>query len=196
MTGVTLLVAVAGTLLADQPSQKVTVSVNAVPGLNGVVDLEIRNISDEFVESTATVLLTLRPLDRSIYPLFDGILSAQVSPKSGLNEDHESRRTAGPFRLAPGGGKVARVRLANLLWSLGPNWVWQPRRFWELASSGEYELFVQLVFDDLRLGRGPNPVTVRLSILEARSSTPVLCGLLPSAEGGSGCEQALLASSS
>lgn len=164
MTGVTLLVAAAGTLLADQPAHKVTFSANTVPGLDAVVDLEIRNISDEFVESKATVLLTLQPLDRSTYPLFDGILSAQVSPHTGLNEDRESRRTAGPLRLAPGGVKVARVRLPDLLWSLGPNWVWQPRSFWELASSGEYELFTQLVFDDLRLGHGPNLATVRIHV--------------------------------
>lgn len=164
MTGVTLLVVVAATLLADQPAQKATLSVKAVPGLNAVVDLEIRNISEKLVESKATFLLTLRPLDRGIYPLFDGILSAQVCPKTGLNEDRESRSAVGPLRLPPAGVRVTRVELPELLWSLGPNWVWQPRSFWELASSGEYELLTQLVFDDLSLGRVQLPERTRIHV--------------------------------
>jgi hypothetical protein len=164
MTGVTLLVAVAGTVLADRPAQRATLSVSAAPGLNAVVDLEIRNISEERLESKATFLLTLWPLDRGMYPVFDGILSAQVCPNTGLNEDREPRRAVGPLRLPPGGVRVTRVKLSELLWSLGPNWVWQPRSFWELASSGEYELLTQLAFDDLSLGPVQSPARLRIHV--------------------------------
>lgn len=131
----------------DRPVRTIVLSLRATASAGETVELEVRNVSAEPVDTRGQVTLMMFPLDRTKHPLYDGLLSTSVDPNTGQFDGFFAERPSPRLVLGAGEARTVHVRLRKLKWSLSPNWVWQPRELWELAGAGEYELMAFLHVD-------------------------------------------------
>jgi hypothetical protein len=122
---------------------------------DGVVRIEIQNVSGATVEGPAELSLMMSPTNRVAGPLFGGTLQSSADGVTGKFGGYYAARMSYPpmnrtttLRLEPGEKRTVSVRLLELRWSLAPQWVEQPREFWELAGAGDYRLQTMLVLLD------------------------------------------------
>ncbi len=175
MAGMAILLAA---LLANE--RGLSVGVRAGVDGDGVVEFDLQNVSGKTLVGEAEIHLSLRPVDRTVGPLFGGTLWSSADPVTGEFGGHLARgRTYPPsrrvttLRLEPNEKRTVPIRLLDLQWSLAPQWVEQPRGFWELAGAGEYWLSAQLLVFEGSV-RPAFARDVRLRISGQRGVSPIM----------------------
>ena len=141
-----LLLGLAQGIAPAPPSRTIVATIRA-GATEGTVEVEVRNVSSAQVDTRGEATLMLRPLDPGQHPLYDGLLWTSVDLNSGKCDGFFAGRPSPRVVFEAGGAREVRVNLMKLKWSLSPNWVWQPREFWELAGPGEYEVVLYLNLD-------------------------------------------------
>jgi len=131
-----------------------------------VVDIELRNTSDQPLTALIHTTLWLMPAHSPPRFRINGLLITAVDPANGSSQglfETRARSLTLPFR----GVRSVRVDLERLRWSLSPKDVESPRDLWEVATPGEYDLTVQVsvdydLTDSTHLKAGP----VRVRVLQ------------------------------
>lgn len=141
-----LLLALAQVGGLPQAGRSIAATIRAGPA-DGTVEVEVRNLSSAQVDTRGEATLMLRSLDPDQNPLYNGLLWTSVDLNAGRFDGFFAGRPSPGVVLEAGASRQVLVNLMKLKWSLSPNWVWQPREFWELAGPGEYEVVLYLHLD-------------------------------------------------
>ena len=140
---------------------RLEVSVHTVAGPRATVDLEIRNVSGEAVDSPIVATLWLKPPTQpdGSEPPASSTLSAAIDPLTGGGTDEPRGETQ--LKLPIRGSLRVRVYLEKLGWSLSPPlYVWVPRPLSQVADYPEYELSLHVMAE----GRPVQSKPVRLRL--------------------------------
>jgi hypothetical protein len=148
---------------ASPPAGRTIAATIRAGAAEGTVEIEVRNVSSAQADTRGEATLMLRPLDPAQHPLYSGLLWTSVDLNAGKFDGFFAGRPSPRVVLEAGASRQLRVNLKNLMWSLAPNWVWQPRELWELAGAGEYEVVLYLNLD-LSPPEHPWPQKTRIRI--------------------------------
>lgn len=143
----TFPIALAGTLLTSMgvATPPLAIRVQAVPEARAVVDIEVRNSSEDTIDGLIHITLWLVPASSASGETCTGsVLSTFFDLDTATS--YQLRQPDAPssrLRLAVGGARSAEADLEQLKWSLGaPLDTGTVYELWEVAECAEYDFEV------------------------------------------------------